>query len=279
MTARSQAKSAWSRGSVKRTAESAGKSYVNSDKNNGRRSGTGLRPFFGFYGGKWRDTLRLYPRPEHEVVIEPFAGSAGYSLRYADRKVILCEVDPVLAGVWSYLIRVRPSEVLSLPDISEDQSLDDLKVCEEAKWLIGFWLNRATTGPRKSPSKWMREGIRPGSFWGDRVRQTIASQVDAIRHWKVTSGDYTRCATRRKATWFIDPPYQRAGTHYRYGSQQIDYAVLRDWCISRNGQVIVCENKGATWLPFKDLADVKTTRRQRRSKEVVWVNGSHERDV
>src|SRR5690606_17747868 len=143
--------------------------------------------------------------------------------------------------------------------VRDGQVLDDLKVCEEAKWLIGFWLNRATSSPRKSPSKWMREGIRPGSFWGDRVRQTIASQVDSIRHWKVICGDYTKCTTRKKATWFIDPPYQRAGAHYRYGSQHIDYDALRDWCRSRNGQVIVCENKGATWLPFQDLADTKTT--------------------
>ena len=34
--------------------------------------------------------------------------------------------------------------------------------------------------------------------------------------------------------------------------------------------VIVCENDGATWLPFKQLADVKTTHGNYRSKEVIW---------
>jgi hypothetical protein len=33
-----------------------------------------LRPFFGFYGGKWRDALKHYPPPEHDTIIEPFAG-------------------------------------------------------------------------------------------------------------------------------------------------------------------------------------------------------------
>jgi site-specific DNA-adenine methylase len=229
-----------------------------------------LKPFFSYYGGKWRDALKHYPDPAYETIVEPFAGSAGYALRYADRRVVLCEIDPILFGVWEYLIKVTPAEILSLPDLSPYQSVDDLGVPQEAKWLIGFWLNRATESPRKTPSRWMRDGIRPGSFWGRRVRETIASQVDSIRHWKVHFQSYARCLTRRDATWFVDPPYQVAGTHYRFGSKSIDYGDLARWCRSRPGQVIVCENEGADWLPFKVLASIKTTRNRRRSREVVW---------
>ena len=231
-----------------------------------------LRPFFSYYGGKWRDALKYYPEPKHATIVEPFAGSAGFSLRYFARKVILYETDPVLAEVWRYLIRVRAKEILSIPNIGPHESVDALKVCQEAKWLVGLWLNRGAASPRKSPSKWMREGLRPGSFWGDRVRQTIASQVDAIRHWEVHHASYSACPTPRAATWFVDPPYQAAGRHYRFGSEQLDYASLATWCKSRPGQVIVCENKGATWLAFQDLANVKTTRAGRRSKEVYWLN-------
>ena len=74
------------------------------------------------------------------------------------------------------------------------------------------------------------------------------------------------------ATWFVDPPYQGAGKHYRFGSEHIDFLALAGWCKSRPGQVIVCENKGAGWLPFRELADVKTTRADRRSREVIWLN-------
>jgi len=231
-----------------------------------------LRPFFGYYGGKWRDAIKHYPEPQYGTIVEPFAGSAGFSLRHARRDVILCEVDPVLAEVWRYLIRVEAKEILSIPDLAPDESVDDLDIPQEAKWLVGFWLNRGAASPRKSPSKWMRDGIRPGSFWGDRVRNTIASQVDSIRHWQLHNCSYDECPTPRTATWFIDPPYQAAGKHYRFGSKQIDYAALADWCRSRHGQVIVCENEGATWLPFRELADVKTTRAERRSKEVLWLN-------
>lgn len=231
-----------------------------------------LRPFFGYYGGKWRDALKHYPMPRYETLVEPFAGSAGYAMRYPDRKVLLYEIDPIVAGVWKYLTRVKPAEILGIPDLAPDGSLDDLKVCQEAKWLVGFWLNRGVSTPRKSPSRWMRDGIRPGCFWGPRARLTIASQLSAIRHWEIHNRDYADCSVFGEATWFIDPPYQKAGRHYRFGSRRIDYSQLARWCKSRLGQIIVCENAGADWLPFRPLANVKTTRALRRSKEVYWVS-------
>jgi site-specific DNA-adenine methylase len=236
-----------------------------------------VRPFFGFYGGKWRDAVKHYPSPENETIVEPFAGSAGYALRYYDRKVILCEIDPTLAAVWSYLVRARESEILALPNLEPHQDVDDLPLMPEARWLIGMWLNRGVSTPRKSPSKWMRDGIRPGSFWGDRVRQTIARQLSKIRHWRIYNCSYLEAPLSSAATWFIDPPYQRAGKHYRYSSDAIDYADLAEWCKERQGQVIVCENDGADWLPFRALAHVKTTRARRRSKEVVWIRESQEK--
>lgn len=236
-----------------------------------------LRPFFGYYGGKWRDAPKHYPEPRHDTIIEPFAGSAGYAIRYAHRNVILCEIDPILSEVWRFLIRATAKEILDIPDLDPEGTVDDLKVCQPAKWLVGFWLNRGAASPRKSPSRWMRDKIRPGSFWGARVRQTIASQVESIRHWQLFNCSYDECPTPKVATWFVDPPYAAAGKHYRFGSEQVDYAGLGKWCRSRPGQVIVCENEGATWLPFRDLADVKTTRSAHRSKEVIWL--SDERDA
>lgn len=230
-----------------------------------------MRPFFGFYGGKWRDALKHYPPPAHDIIVEPFAGSAGYSVRYADRQVMLGEKDPVIAGVWEYLISASAEEILAIPDLEPDQTVNDLDIDPRARHLVGFWVNRGTSRPRRSPSAWMRAGIRPGSFWGERVRQTIAAQLDHIRHWKVYNGSYDELPFSSEATWFIDPPYQKQGEHYHHGAEHIDFAALGDWCRSRPGQVIVCENDGADWLPFAPLADVKTTRRAGRSAEVVWV--------
>jgi site-specific DNA-adenine methylase len=229
-----------------------------------------LRPFFGFYGGKWRDTPKHYPAPEYDTIVEPFAGSAGYSVRFAGHRIILGEKDPIIYGVWKYLISASTREILAIPDLSPGQSVADLPVCEEARWLVGLWLNRGASRPRTGPSAWMRDGIRPGSFWGARVRQTIASQIERIRHWKVFNCSYEELPFSEEATWFVDPPYQNQGRHYRYGAEGIDFAALATWCRTRSGQVIVCESNGADWLPFSPLNDVKTTRRNLRSVEVIW---------
>lgn len=232
-----------------------------------------LRPFFSYYGGKWLAALR-YPAPTHGLIVEPFAGAAGYATRHSARGVLLIDADPVIAGLWQYLIDVRASEIRSIPLTVEH--VDDLRVCEEARNLVGFWLNKGCAAPRKRPSAWMRSGIRPGCFWGEAVRNRLAWQVEQIRHWRVACGSYSCDVDDHRATWFVDPPYKGAGRHYCYS--EIDYAHLAGWCRSRIGQVIVCEAEGATWLPFRSLASVKATEgrgRRGRSAEVVWLSDEH----
>ena len=229
-----------------------------------------LRPFFTYFGGKWR-MAPLFPEPKHATIVEPFAGSAGYSLRYSDRNVVIADRDPIIAEVWRYLIRVYPDEVLALPDLADDQTVEDLRVCQEAKWLIGFWLNLACASPRKQLSSWGKARHRPDSFWGQAVRRRIATQLDRIRHWKVYNCSFDEVPVSGAATWFIDPPYQVAGKAYRFGSKVLDFDALAAWCRSRQGQVMVCENEGAQWLPFEFLATTKT-QRSKRSAEVWWTN-------
>lgn len=232
-----------------------------------------LRPFFTFYGGKWRAAPH-YPAPAHDTIVEPFAGAAGYSVRHHARRVILVERDPAVAATWRYLLRVSPDEVANLPDLAPGQSVDDLAVVPEARLLIGWWLNKGTASPRKSPGAWMRSGIRPLSMWGPEVRQRIASQVEHIRHWTLIEGTY-RDAPDIEATWFIDPPYFVAGKHYRHGASGIDYTDLAGFCRECRGQVVVCENDGATWLPFRPYRAIKASEGKhggRVSMEAVWTN-------
>lgn len=235
-----------------------------------------MRSFFFGFGGKWRVAAK-YPAPRHDTVIEPFAGSAGYSVRHGARRAILVDKDPIIVGIWRYLIKARPEEILRLPDVPPGGSTDDFELClpQEARWLIGYWLDCASAAlPVKRPCKWMREGKRPKSFWGPNIRQRIARQVDQIRDWKVYEGSY-EVAPTMFATWFIDPPYQvGAGKRYRYGSAQIDYPALGAWCRSLPGQVIACEGHGADWLPFEQATDRKYDfrhpRRQNLTVELSW---------
>lgn len=236
---------------------------------------TALRPFFCYYGGKWRAAPR-YPTPLHQTIIEPFAGAAGYSTRHAHRRVILVEKDPVIAALWEYLIRVSVAEILAIPLLGPDETTDDLGVCEEAKTLVGFWLNKGTTQPRRAPSSWARENRFSDQFWGEAIRGRIAAQVDSIRHWQIVHGSFTDFTPpSHDATWFVDPPYERQGRYYRHGSKEIDFARLGEWCKSLHGQVIVCEQAGASWLPFKPFATLKANESKNgrgTSEEVLWTN-------
>ena len=232
-----------------------------------------LWPFFTYYGGKWRIAKR-YPPPQYKTIIEPFAGAAGYSLRYPDRKIILVENNPKLAALWRYLISASPQTIRSLPLIAHDgtQTVAELNVSPVEETLIGFWLNKGTVAPSKSPSAWMREGLRPKSFWGKEIRERIARQVPFISHWRIVEGDYTEIANV-EATWFIDPPYEKAGSLYVKSSAELNFTALSNWCRSRLGQTLVCENVGATWLPFTPFTVSKSLggkHGKNKSQEAIW---------
>lgn len=237
----------------------------------------GLQPFWRYYGGKNR-AARLYPAPEHDIIIEPFAGAAGYSCRYHWKQVILVDRSPIIAGIWRYLIKASAEEVLAIPDIPDGGTVDDLPawVPQEARWLAGFWCNNGTVNPCKRPSKWARQQgqeVHNWSGWGRRSRARIARQVHKVKHWQVIEGDY-QDAPDVEATWHIDPPYDNQAGRY-YTHQPNSFRTLGQWCKQRQGLVMVCENEGAEWLPFRPLATIKANEGRnggKRSAEVIWTN-------
>ena len=192
-------------------------------------------------------------------------------MRYPEKRVWLNDADPVITGVWRYLIAVKESEIAQLPLLFE--SVDDLQYLpQEARWLIGFWLNKGCSAPRKTPSAWMRAGTNSTGFWGETIRARIAAQLFAIRHWRVTEGSYESLPDLA-ATWFVDPPYQKAGVHYK--KKLTDFAALGIWCRARQGQVMVCENAGADWLPFRPFRTIQANHSKtggKQSVEVIWMN-------
>jgi hypothetical protein len=234
-----------------------------------------LFPFFTYFGGKYRAATR-YPPPQHGIIVEPFAGSAGYALRYPDRQVHLVDKSEPIAGIWDYLIRTPAAEIRRLPLLEPGASVDTLDVPQEARWLLGMWVNPGSAQPKKTRGTWCHsDGYeRQFQFWGDGVRERIAQQVDAIRHWRITCGDYTE-APDVDATWFIDPPYQGMGKHYPCGADEIDFPALGAWCRTRRGQVIVCEQAGADWLPFGSFGAFKSNQAhsgRTRTAEALWLN-------
>jgi hypothetical protein len=228
-----------------------------------------LKPFWRYYGGKWRAAPR-YPTPRYGTIVEPFAGAAGYALRHHTRNVVLIDKYPVVAGIWRYLISVKPEEVMSIPTVDHVDNLPSW-VPQEARWLVGFHMNAATVSPCRQLSSGrikLREMGRIFEGWTSAVRDRVASQVDHIKHWKIIEGDYTE-SPDISATWYVDPPYNnKAGSYYVH--KDIDYPMLGEWCKLRRGQVIACENEGASWLPFETFATLKAGINGNGSREVIW---------
>ena len=231
-----------------------------------------LKLFFTYFGGKWAAAKR-YPIPTHDTIIEPFAGSAGYSLHYPERNIMLYDKDPIICGLWDYLIKASEADILKLP--TEITDLRIMNMAQEEKWLIGFWLNKGSASPRNMPSTWMKSNTRPKSYWGHEIRNRIATQLQYIRHWKIKNIGYNEIPDIQ-GSWFIDPPYQRSGVLYRYSSKGIDYEELSKWCRSRTGSTIVCEQEGANWLPFSQFRTIQALHGKKGSKiskEIIWTKG------
>lgn len=228
-----------------------------------------LRPFFNYYGSKWR-LAPHYAMPAYDTIIEPFAGAAGYATLHHTKNVTLYDASEEVCAVWRFLIDATPEMILKMPLIKPGQKVDDLDCSQEERTLISFWLGKANHSPRQTLSPFGIERYKIGpDAWGEKCRRRVSSQVGLIKHWRVECTSYADIDTDRKGTWFIDPPYEKKGRHYPKGSNAIDFSHLRKWCESLRGQVIVCEHAGATWLDFTPLPGVQN---QSSRKEVIWQN-------
>jgi hypothetical protein len=228
-----------------------------------------LHPFFSYFGSKYR-MAKHYPKPAYDIIVEPFAGAAGYSLLYPDKQIVLYDNYEPVVRLWDYLINVKKEEILSLPlnnngnEFCKEYPVSDCNIAEEAKILIGFWLTESQTSSSRYPLSKSR-----GGNWTDRKRNMLANQVDHIKHWKIKNKSYDEIDFNQKCTWFIDPPYSQAGKRYR--NNNINYQQLASWCQERQGQTIVCEQSGANWLEFSTF--LKTSNASNKKyEEVIWTN-------
>lgn len=233
-----------------------------------------LAPFLSYYGSKFRAAKR-YAEPQYSTIIEPFAGAAGYALNYAHKNVVLVEKDPRLAAIWRFLIGAKAEDILALPLMGLDQTVSDLPECDPAgRELIRAWLQGGARNGKNSFSSMAKNNLTRNpntpAFWGRSCRERIASQVEKIKHWQLIEGDYTE-APDEEGTWFIDPPYNNAAGRV-YNHHVLDYVALGGWCRTRRGQLMVCENEGADWLPFRALYSTANNwnNRVKRSVEVIW---------
>lgn len=217
---------------------------------------------FSYYGSKSK-IIDYYPPPKHKKIIEPFAGSARYSLKYWDRDILLVDKYPIIIEVWNYLKTASKNDILKLPilkhgeNFKHNQYLSDIE-----KKFYGFITKAGSTGERYSVGT--MQGVNVGSDL-----KKIADQLYKIKHWEIRLGSYDE-VENNEATWFIDPPYMFGGSEYKYSNKHIDFNSLANWCKTRYGQVIVCENTKADWLPFKPMIQMQGS--MFKTTEAIWSN-------
>lgn len=220
---------------------------------------------FSYYGAKSKIASR-YPAPKYAQIMEPFAGAARYSMLYADHEVWLNDAYCVIADIWNYLIHATPEQINALPDMQQGDDVRLLNLPPAERYLMGFTVNSGVPYPHNIVTPWAASKREI-----PKLKKRVLEYLPLIRHWKVTCLDYTEMPDV-EATWFIDPPYSNGGS--RYVKNHMDYGQLAEWCRSRRGQVIVCENGEADWLPFRHLVSVYGQKKH--TKELIWTNGDED---
>jgi len=237
---------------------------------------------FAYFGHKMKYIDR-YPVPKYDHIIEPFAGGAGYALRYCDLKVTLYELDEKVCMLWDYLINASEADILALPLLKVDQHLEELNLTGGALELVGRWINpqSATIQNRFSPvhKKSILENENDSRYWGRSRRYKISQIVKRLKHWRIINKSYIE-AVNTKASWFIDPPYA-SKVSKKYNHHTIDYDQLASFCRSRKGQAVVCENTDSPqWLPFRELLTLSGGKqdqgKKRKSTEVLWCSNDQD---
>lgn len=215
-----------------------------------------------YFGGKSK-LAQHYPKPRHDTVIEPFAGGAAYALRYAEREVILNDLDDRVVAIWRAVIDGPLDPILrAIPDtVKEGDRVSQFLTSETPK--AAELIMRACCNVGAFGDTDTRDKISPFARkqWHS-IKPRLEYWAPRVRHWRVVQADYSQLPNWR-ATWFVDPPYSNGspglkGMDYAHGNS-LDYGVLAAWCRTRRGAVIACDQADATWLPFRPLAMLHAT--------------------
>ena len=241
--------------------------------------------FFNYFGGKHR-LAKHYSPPRHDVVIEPFAGSAGYSLFYNVANAKLYDLNEDVCLVWDYLINCSDEDIKRLPDWVRDNA-DIYTYDRPETYLMGRWLKYSNDQnlPKKSELSdyqdfvsYHRDGkisksprnLSRGKYWSPYIKKRIIDQKPLIKNWSIDHCSYEKIPDYH-AHWFIDPPYNsnKILNRYKNSKSDIDFTHLSQWCRDRKGYAEVCEIEGADWLPFNKLRSW-SNQKGKAYTEVVW---------
>lgn len=233
-----------------------------------------IRPFFSYYGMKY-SAARHYGPPRRDLVIEPFAGGAGYSTFWGHPNVRLYDLDEDVCALWDFLINCSADDIRAIPDTIYTNE-EWLALPRIPRLLVQLNINFGACSLRKSLSgpyldhvngRGTTDWMHLRRLWSARTKQIIIDSKPRIAAWTITNCSYADIPME-EAHWHVDPPYQGApGRKYRHDG--VDFAHLGDWCRNLPGAVDVCEQAGADWLPFRPFKSLNIAK-GKTSEEVIW---------
>ena len=212
-----------------------------------------------YYYGRKKKLAKFYPQPKYDTLIEPFAGSAAYSLHGDNwqKNVILIEKDERIYKIWKWFIEeATEQDILNLPDLKEgDYTSDFLQILHMV--TKGAFVRKKVKVTKIMERNW-------------RINKpAMAKNLYKVKHWQIINGDYSD-APDVEATWFIDPPYfSDAGMGYNHNCKDINYGDFTDFILSRKGEVICCDCEEADYLPFESLVELSAVA-GKKSKEMIF---------
>jgi site-specific DNA-adenine methylase len=196
-----------------------------------------------YYYGRKKQIAKHYPKPNYDIIIEPFAGAAAYSLFQDNwkKQVILIEKDKRVADIWKWLIEdATIAKIKKMPDLKTGQHSTEFLHIIHAATKMAFKYKKIKVTPVLERN------------W-EISKRVFVENLHKIKHWKIINGDYS-LSPELDATWFIDPPYKgEPGMGYACSSNQIDYNALAQWALKRKGEVIFCEGMNGDYMPFSHL--------------------------
>lgn len=218
---------------------------------------------WSYYGSKNR-IASLYPKPIFPDIEERFAGAGYFSLLHFEKNVTLVDKSQMVIDIWHYLQSCSVKDILGLPVLPKGFKINrEMFDCDGQYNLMRFLIVQAAYGGNNVVSKW-------GAMRFEANRKRVACNLFKIKHWTIKQGEYFDVDVNKVATWFIDPPYTFGGDKYPMKAKYIDFEHLANWCKQLQGQVIVCENTKANWLPFSPLKKIQGVAHQ--TTEAIWTN-------
>lgn len=227
---------------------------------------------FYYYGAK-NQLAKYYPNPSYNFIIEPFAGSAAYSVYHLNKNenlnALIIEKDKRVYDTWKYLLACSATDIINYPTPEIGEQTTD------------FLIMTCSVSNATSKCKSMKFTPRIAKVFGIQ-QQRIVRLIHISNRIELVYGDY-RDAKNIEATWFIDPPYQLDhkvttktvfpngnGYSLSCNADKLDYNELSNFCQNRKGQCIVCEKNNANWLPFQQFNTNKNSL-NKIYKELIWI--------